>query len=218
MTARARRVARCGGALSLLIAACCIGDTASAGIDRATLSAAPLRESLPLRFEENRGQFDAAVRFAVRTANGAILIAADGTTTLLHGGPDETSAPVRLRFAGSRGASDIFGEDRTRTISNYYVGRDASAWRSDVPSFRRVRAEDVYPGIDVIYRANGPALEYDFALMPGANPARIALDFSGADAIRIDRAGDLVVQSRDDTVIHRKPVAYQSGRGGSRAV
>ena len=46
--------------------------------------------------------------------------------------------------------------------------------------YQKVRYEQIYPGVDLIYYGNERQLEYDFVIAPGADPARIRLAFSGA--------------------------------------
>src|SRR2546429_5624269 len=46
-----------------------------------------------------------------------------------------------------------------------------------------------------IYYGNQRQLEYDFVVVPGADPKRIALRFQGADKLEIDSQGDLVLHT-----------------------
>ena len=53
---------------------------------------------------------------------------------------------------------------------NYFIGKDPKKWRTDVPTFRRVKVENVYGGIDSVYYGNQSQLEYDFVVKPGVDP------------------------------------------------
>jgi hypothetical protein len=64
------------------------------------------------------------------------------------------------------------------------------------PLYAAVGYADVYPGIDVVYAANGRELEYSFVVDPGADPAAIALAFTGANSLTVDEDGSLLVDSR----------------------
>jgi DNA-binding CsgD family transcriptional regulator len=92
---------------------------------------------------------------------------------------------------------------------HYFTGGDASAWRTNVPLFARVRYEGVYPGIDLVYYGNQRQLEYDFVVAPGADPRGIGLQFAGADDLQIEPSGDLVIRATDGSLTVRKPVVYQ---------
>src|SRR5438128_10036686 len=61
-------------------------------------------------------------------------------------------------------------------------------------------------------------LEYACVLAPGADPSRIGLGFEGADEIEVDAQGDLVLPAPAGPLRQRKPVLYQDGADGGRAV
>jgi hypothetical protein len=80
-----------------------------------------------------------------------------------------------------------------------------------VKNYGRVRYQDIYPGIDLVYYGNRRQLEYDFVVAPGAYPNRIQLSFPGAGQIQIDRdTGDLKLHYANSEVRLHKPVAYQA--------
>ncbi len=99
------------------------------------------------------------------------------------------------------------------SVTNYYLGSDPAKWRPNVPNYARVRFEEVYPGIDVVYYGTEGKLEFDFIVRPGADPSQIRLSFSGADSMRLNPAGDLVLSAGGRQLIQRKPVIYQEHNG-----
>ena len=48
-------------------------------------------------------------------------------------------------------------------------------WRTNVPTYAKVKYEGIYSGIDLVYYGNQRQLEYDFIVAPGADPRRIAV-------------------------------------------
>ena len=82
----------------------------------------------------------------------------------------------------------VAGIDKLPGTSNYFIGNDPRKWRTNVPAFARVKYDNVYPGVDLVYYGNQRQLEYDFVLAPGADPGRIALGFTGADTVSVDAA------------------------------
>ena len=121
---------------------------------------------LPLRFEENRGQFDSPVRFMARSAGGKLQFTSRGPEFLVG------SSTVEIGLVHGNAAPKIEPLDRMPAVTNYMVGaRDR--WRGGVANFARVRYQQVYPGIDVVYYGTQNQLEYDFVLAPGANPDAI---------------------------------------------
>ncbi len=115
-----------------------------------------------------------------------------------------------MRLVGGNAKGHVVGLDELPGHSNYFIGNDPKKWRSNVPSYRQVKFEGVYPGIDLVYYGNHRQLEYDFVVAPGADPTQVKLTFPGADGTRIDPAsGDLVLKVGNDKVHLRKPAVYQ---------
>ena len=63
----------------------------------------PASATLPLSFEENRGQAPADVKYVSRTASGVVLLRAEGFSLNVDG-----RRPVSLRFVGGAGADATF--------------------------------------------------------------------------------------------------------------
>src|SRR5262249_23171654 len=80
-------------------------------------------------------------------------------------------------------------------------------------TYARVRCENVYPGVSMVYYGSQHRLEYDFMVAPGADPDAIRLSFEGADGVELDGRGDLRLYSATGEVRQRKPVVYQEMDG-----
>jgi hypothetical protein len=61
-------------------------------------------------------------------------------------------------------------------------------------------------------------LEFDFLVAPGANPAPISFHLTGAQGMKTDDSGNLVISSAAGEVLLHKPVAYQEQQGARQAV
>ncbi|HXE74776.1 MAG TPA: SBBP repeat-containing protein [Candidatus Xenobia bacterium] len=178
---------------------------------------------LPLSFEPNQGQTNPEVRFLSR-GQGYTLFLTPTEAVLALQGPgqrdrvEETPAPsvLRMKLLGANPDPALVGVDELRGKSNYFIGNNAEAWRTNVPHFAGVRYKEVYPGIDLVFHAN-PAvagqLEYDFIVAPGTNPSVIRLDFHGADPIRLSPEGNLLLGTTHGEVIQRAPFVYQEIEG-----
>jgi hypothetical protein len=127
-----------------------------------------------------------------------------------------------MELSGANPRAPMTGLERLPGKVNYFLGADPNRWRAGIPTYRRVRYAQVYPGIDLVFygasRGAGQQLEYDFHVAPHADPRRIGLRFQGAENARIDRNGDLVLLTLAGEVRHRKPVLYQEDRFGRKAV
>ncbi len=121
-------------------------------------------------------------------------------------------ALLRTALVGANPHASISGVQELPGRINYYRGSDPAGWRTGVATYEKVRYEEVYRGINLIYYGNQEQLEYHFEVAPGANPGTIQLKFEGADRVRIDPLGDLVIRIADREIRHLKPVAFQRTR------
>ncbi len=171
-------------------------------------------EKLPLRFEANLGQFDAKAKFLCRGKNYNMFLSSTGATLKLRSGSkSEKREVLSMRIVGGNPDARAEGLEQLPSVSNYFIGRDPSQWRSDVPNYAMARFHDVYPGIDVLYRSLDQSVEYDFLLAPGADSSRIRLAFDAEGEVRIDDEGDLVIETSRGDLRHHKPVIYQEADG-----
>ena len=156
-----------------------------------------------LAFEARNGQY-------VSHGPGYALSVTSGGAVLSLSGHD-----VRLSVAGVSPKSSLEAFDRMPGRANYLLGSDV---RASYELYGRVRWRGVYPGVDLVFRGNQERLEYDFEIAAGRDPERIRLGFDGADHIRIDRNGDLVLQVGATQIRQPKPLAYQVVAGRKQTV
>ena len=160
---------------------------------------------LPLRFEENRGQWDPSVRFTARSAGANLQLTAHGPAFLVG------SSRVEIGLVHANASPVIEPLDQLPATTNYLVGA-RSQWHTGIANYARVRYQSVYPGIDVVYYGNQNQLEYDFVLAPGANPDAIRLNFHGDVQVSLTPDGDLALDSNGAQVLQKAPVIYQDNR------
>jgi hypothetical protein len=200
---------------------------------------AAIRESysrLPLSFEANHGQTDSRVKFLSRGSGYTLFLTEDEAVFSLHGSeardntspvgdqlhrnavaPTET-AVLRVKFVEANLAAKVTGTDQQPGNSNYFIGNDPKKWRSNVPTYARVKYEGIYPGTDLVYYGNQSQVEYDFVVRPGADPHRIQFDVRGANRINIGTDGDLVLDVGERELRCHKPVVYQEDGGTRREI
>ena len=182
----------------------------------AVLLAAPLAEAatlrgVPFHFEANRGHFAPAARFVAR-GTGTTFFFLPGESVLALAGPDGP-AVLRMRWIGARGDAPIVGEQPLAGRVNVFHGADPRQWRTDVPTFGRIRYDDLYPGIDVAYYGNAGSVEHDLLVAPGADVAQARLAFEGADSEAIAANGDLAIAVGGRSVLLHAPLSYQEHDG-----
>src|SRR5713226_9798113 len=173
--------------------------------------------ALPLSFEPNQGQARSDVLFLARLKDSSLLLTRDGITLPLAA-PRAASAQqssVQMQFIGANPAPEVFGATRLSGTSNYFIGRDPSAWHTNIPTYGVVTYRQLYSGIDVTLRGIGGHLEYDFIVHPGADPQTIGLRFSGATGLQIGPSGELVLDTAEGQLRQSRPYLYQE-TGDSR--
>jgi len=173
--------------------------------------------NLPLWFEAGRGQADATTRFIAHGHDAEFTITPAGAEfTLRQAGGQQ--AAMSMTFVGAGLGSRLAGDNELGGKINYLLGNDPAQWRSGVPTYGKIRLDQVYPGVNVVYYGNQQKLEYDLDLAAGVNPETIAIRFDGAEKISVDPAGELVIQLAGGQVVQYVPVAYQVTAAGQRAV
>jgi hypothetical protein len=133
-------------------------------------------------------------------------------------GTDPTGAPLRVKWLGANPRAKAFPAEELPTKANYFIGNEPAQWRTQVPTFGKVRFQTVYPGIDLVYYGNQRQLEYDFVVAPGATPESIAWCYEGADSIHVDEDGDLIVHTAAGKVRQQRPVAFQELNGERKQI
>jgi hypothetical protein len=140
-------------------------------------------------------------------------------------GSPPTSA-VQLQLAGVNPHAQVVGLDKLPGVSNYFIGNNPKKWRTNIATYAKVKYQNVYPGIDLVYYGSQGHVEYDFVVNPGANPRAIRLSVAAispspkgakSSSPQIAANGDLTVPTDIGAVRFQKPVVYQESSGGARA-
>ncbi|MCW3100048.1 MAG: hypothetical protein JWL77_5666 [Chthonomonadaceae bacterium] len=194
---------------------------------------------LPLAFESNQGQTDAHVRFLTRSSDSTLFLTPSEAVFSL---PAPLSAKTRQKTTARQDRAPRSAKEKIAAVSlrmqmvgadpkakeltqqplpgkiNYFLGKDPSRWHAGVPTFGRVGFQGVYPGVDMVYYGNRKHLEYDFLVAPHADPQQIALHFAGAQAVRVNQAGDLFVRTQGRELHWQKPAVYQQDATGKHSI
>ncbi len=167
---------------------------------------------LPLIFEANAGQTDPAVKFLSRGSGYSLFLTPDEAVLALVKAPGDGTV-LRMTLVGARPSPRITGLDELPGKVNYFIGNDPARWRTNIPTYARVKYESVYPGVDLVYYGDRRQLEYDFLVAPGADPKAITLAFEGPDKLELDAQGDLVMKASGGELRLRRPLVYQEVDG-----
>ncbi|HET9306887.1 MAG TPA: SBBP repeat-containing protein [Candidatus Sulfotelmatobacter sp.] len=204
-------------------------ETAVQAAKDAQVRANSLFAGLPLRFEPNQGQgnldsTDPRARFVARGSGYSLFLGTQGAILSLVSRGQHTSSKnegarssarvdsIEMKLAGANPAASMIATDPLRGKSNYFLGNDPAKWRTNVPQFSRVRYENIYPGINLVFYGNQGRLEYDFQVAPGADPSQAELEFHGAKNLELSD-GALVIHTQDGSVQLNAPLLYQEIEG-----
>lgn len=199
----------------------------------ASCSLIPFNANAQIEFIENKGQWNANVRYRGDIDAGAFFLEQKGFKVLLqssddmtrlsemmHGHGKETIAQqqnitihsfaYKVDFLGASNALQTVPEKGLETYNNYFTGNDRSKWASGCKLYQAVTYKNVYPNIDVRYYTGGGKLKYDFIVRPGGNVNAIALRYEGPKSIAVkDKA--LVISTSLGDIRELPPYSYTSG-------
>ena len=191
---------------------------------------------VPLTFESNQGQTNSRVRFLSHTGDSTLFLTpseavfsmtTESGSSHLHQGKGRKASrfahkisrlALRMQVVGADPKAAALEQPPQVARINYFQGKDPGKWHSGVPTYGRVGFQGVYPGVDLVYYGNQRHLEYDFVVAPHADPKRITLRFAGAQQVRVNANGDLIVRTYGRGLTWQKPTAYQQDKAGKHAV
>jgi len=196
--------------------------------NHAALHARSLLSGLPLMFEPNEGQAnlnssDPRVKFIARGNGYVLALGSEGAILNVRsrtapGSPEALKMEtVGMKLAGANPHATIGAVDRLSGQSNYLLGNNPAKWRRAVPQFARVRYENIYPGINLIFYGNQGRLEHDFQVAPGADPSQAEMEFDGERKLELS-GGALVIKNRSGEFRLEAPRAYQQVDGSEQPV
>lgn len=185
---------------------------------------------LPLYFTANEGQVDAKALFYAKASRYTLWLTREGLVfdsfkTEEKAAPDRIHGPAlrperperqavkrdvsRLVFLGANKDPQVVPVDETALKVNYFIGNDPAKWHTDILTSAAVLYKDVYDKIDLKVYGVESRIEYDWIVRPGGNPADIRFKYDHVKGTRIDKDGNLLVETSFGELMHKKPEAYQ---------
>jgi uncharacterized repeat protein (TIGR01451 family) len=198
---------------------------------RTPINPSSVLASLPLIFEPNQGQAnlnptDPGAQFIAHGSGYMLLLGSQGATLNLRSNhlrsgnvhaKNATFDSLAMKLVGANPHATLGAADPLPGKTNYFLGNDRTHWHSNVPQFSRVRYENVYPGINLVFYGNQGQLEYDFQVAPGADPSRAELDFDGATAAA-QKDGSILIKHGGNAMRLVAPHVYQEIAGRRQPV
>ena len=115
----------------------------------------------------------------------------------------------RLMFIGANKNPEISAVDTTQHRVNYFIGKEKSQWHTNIPTSRAVLYKNIYNNIDLKVYGIEKQIEYDWIVKPGGNPENIRFEYKNVKRTRIDKYGNLLIETDFRELIHKSPVSYQ---------
>jgi hypothetical protein len=175
----------------------------------------------PALFVENKGQWDAAIRYAVtgRAVNVALMDSAlkfqlikprlESTDTK---NPVQDGLTFSLAFEGAKTVAPK-GVDEAVSKIRFYRGSDPSKWQSGVSTFKSAVYEGLYEGVDLRVYPRQAGVKYEFHLAAGTPVDRVIMKYDGVDGLSIDSTGLLHIKTSFGDLVDSAPTAWQETGG-----
>jgi len=180
----------------------------------------------------NKGQWNNAIEYQVDLTMGKIYIEQNGFTYHFYEVPGgdhnhnehahnedihehntQKHHVVRSHFIGSNNKKQSISGQQSSFYRNYFIGNDPEKWKTKLHSYAIVHYPNFYPSIDLILDGNDDMFKYSFVVAPGAVPDDIIWKIDGADDIKIDRQGNLIVETSLAKITELSPIAWNIKNG-----
>lgn len=201
-------------ALSMLVGPGSMGPLTAAWARPASMPA-DVHRAEGVLFEPNAGQTEASVRYLARAPGYTLFLTESEAVWRVHG-VQAADSVLRMQLVGGQARSaEGLGEQVTR--HTYFDLRRGAARAQALPTYAAARLHEVWPGVDLVYYGRDGALEYDFELAPGVDPAVLALRFVGGRPALADD-GSLQLHGAAEDLHMKPPLAYQFVDGARRVI
>jgi predicted ester cyclase len=194
------------------------------------LATAPDYGKLPLYFIPNQGQVDNKALFYAKASTYTLWLTNNGlifdstrrikkeSTKSMRPCPRDLISPEdnkydrdvsSLFFINTERSPQVIPVDEIEHKVNYFIGKNKSKWRINIPTSRGVLYKELYRNIDLkVYGTEGQ-IEYDFIVKPGGEVSDISFAYNHIEKTKIDKKGNLVIKAKIGMLEHAKPVCYQ---------
>ena len=176
---------------------------------------------MPLTFEPNRGQIDSQVKYVARSMGYQVFMTGPASAVLKYRASERNAQKtdfLTMKLAGANTAAVGQALAPTGGVTNYILGNDPSKWLTDIPNYAKLRYDNVYSGIDVIYQGDNSRFRYDFQVNPGADPKSIQIAYDGGKGISLDKNGNAVVELGSGRMVASNPTIYQEYGGQKHTI
>ena len=169
----------------------------------------------PSFFMKNQGQFSNGSQYCLKSARSNTFFFDNYIVNQFITAKKENDSinpdilNMRIDFENSNPHPTFEEKDPLTSKSNFFTGKDASSWKTDVASFATLAYKNLYDKIDLVYYNSAKGIKSDFVVHSGGNYSDITLKYSGVKDITINSQGVLEILTDAGEITEHIPEAYQ---------
>jgi hypothetical protein len=130
---------------------------------------------------KNEGQWDERALFSAPGYFGTTWITKDGQ--LMHVAvKGKESWVISEHWVGGK-VQATTPEEELPTKVSYFIGKDPSKHKTNLPTYRYVSLGEVWSGVEVKLKATQKTVEKLFYIKPGADPSKIVVEVLNSEAV-----------------------------------
>jgi len=191
-----------------------------------------VQQTLPLLFQENKGQVDAQVKYLARQSGFDIFFVpgqvvynflqpreeiTPGATLEGETTPQEFDQTVfRQSIRGAKEDHVLRAEGEQEGKVHFYRGSQEN-WIENVSTFDTIVYQSIYQGVDLRFSGSEQMLKYEFELEPGIPPSVIELEYTSESSknssnpvhLSTDTNGNLIISTPAGDLLEKAPYVYQ---------
>ncbi len=159
-------------------------------------------KKLYLPFIKNQGQFREEVSFYARVPVGEVYVSREGRLVYVvrEGGKSQLVVEEFTKNGSVKGTKRLEGY-----LNLFVKGKEFKK----IPLYEEVEVRGLAPGITLRLKVTSGSVEKVFYIEGGASTKDIRVRVEGAESLKVDREGRLVIETKLGKIALSKPVAYQ---------
>jgi len=175
-----------------------------------------------VNFTENKGQWLNKVAFKADLDGGALFVENSCFTynfynkSALHENhinktgrlKKVNSHAFKMNFLNANPSVRFVKSEKSKAHKNYFIGKNAQNWASNVNSWGKITAKSIYPGIDMETEGIQNGIKYQFIVAPNANYNLIQLNFEGLEKIDLQN-DELHLKTTVNKMVDQAPIVWQ---------
>ncbi len=115
-------------------------------------------------------------------------------------------ATMQMQFQNAALSTNLTASAKAETINNFFTNGKRI---ENAALYKQLRYNNIYPNIDLIFKADKSGLKYEFEVRPGGKVSDINISWKGADVTL--KNGELIYKNFLGELTEQQPVSHISG-------